>query len=64
LPLQRIVLPSGKITGSAYDGDAIVREIRNFIIYLEVRHAVGSPAVETVANITLGRIGDFITGFW
>jgi hypothetical protein len=64
LPLQHIVLPSGKITGTAYDGDAIVPEIRNFTIYLEVRHAIGSPAVETVANITLGRIGDCITGFW
>jgi hypothetical protein len=31
--LQRIVLPSGHVTWTAYDGDAIVIEIREFVIY-------------------------------
>ena len=33
--LQRIVLPSGHVTWTAYDGDAIVTEIREFVISLE-----------------------------
>jgi hypothetical protein len=31
--LQRIVLPSGNVIWTAYDGDAIVIEIREFVIY-------------------------------
>ena len=31
MQLQRIVLPSGHVTWSAYDGDAIVAEIREFL---------------------------------
>jgi hypothetical protein len=31
--LQRIVLPSGHLTWTDYDGDAIVIEIREFVIY-------------------------------
>jgi len=36
--LQRIVLPSGRISWTAYDGDAVVAEIRDFVVYLEARH--------------------------
>ena len=36
--LQRIILPSGHVTWTAYDGDAIVTEIHEFVIYLEARH--------------------------
>lgn len=31
--LQRIVLPSGHVTWTAYDGDTIVTKIREFVIY-------------------------------
>jgi hypothetical protein len=34
---QRIVLPGGKLTWTAYDGDGGVAEIRQFVIYLEAR---------------------------
>jgi hypothetical protein len=34
----RIVLPSGKVTWTTYHGDAVVPEIRNFVISLEARH--------------------------
>jgi integrase/recombinase XerD len=36
--LQRIVLPCGKVTWTAYEGDALVPEVCNFVIYLELRH--------------------------
>jgi integrase/recombinase XerD len=42
--LQRIVLPSGHATWTAYDGDAIVTEIREFVIYLEARHHARVPS--------------------
>jgi integrase/recombinase XerD len=42
--LQRIVLPSGHVTWTAYDGDAIVTEIREFVIYLEARHHARVPS--------------------
>ena len=36
--LQRIVMPDGKITWTPYDGDAIVDDVREFVIYLEAQH--------------------------
>ena len=56
--LQRIVLPSGKVTWTAYDGDAVVSEIRDFVIYLEARHY----APHTVSHYTrhVVRLGDHL----
>jgi integrase/recombinase XerD len=56
--LQRIVLPSGHVTWTAYDGDTIVTEIREFVIYLEARH----HAPSTVAHYTrhVVRLGNYL----
>jgi len=45
--LQRIVLPSGRITWTAYDGDAVVAEIRDFVIYLEAGTMRPAPSAIT-----------------
>ena len=49
--LQRIVLPSGHVTWTAYDGDAIVTEIREFVISLEARHHAPSTVAHYARHV-------------
>ena len=56
--LQRIVLPSGHITWTAYDGDAIVTEIREFVIYLEARHHAPSTVAHYARHVV--RLGNYL----
>ena len=50
--LQRIVLPSGRITWTAYDGDAVVAEIRDFVIYLEAGTMRPAPSAITPGTLS------------
>ena len=56
--LQRIVLPSGHATWTAYDGDAIVTEIREFVIYLEARHHAPSTVAHYARHVV--RLGNYL----
>lgn len=56
--LQRIVLPSGKVTWTAYDGDAVVSEIRNFVIYLEARHYAPRTVSHYARHVV--RLGNYL----
>jgi integrase/recombinase XerD len=59
--LQRIVLPSGKVTWTAYDGDAIVDAVREFVIYLEARHYAPSTVRHYVKHVV--RLGNYLRAF-
>ena len=56
--LQRIVLPSGRITWTACDGDAVVAEIRDFVIYPEAWHY----APRTISHCArhMVRLGNYL----
>jgi integrase/recombinase XerD len=56
--LQRIVLPGGKVTWTAYDGDAVVAEIRQFVIYLEARHY--APRTVSLYARHIVRLGNYL----
>jgi hypothetical protein len=56
--LQRIVLPSGHVIWTAYDGDAIVTEIREFVIYLEARHHAPSTVAHYARHVV--RLGNYL----
>ena len=53
--LQRIVLPSGHVTWPPYDGDAIVTEIREFVIDLQARHHAPSIVAHYARHVV--RLG-------
>ncbi|WP_262032544.1 site-specific integrase [Microvirga sp. Mcv34] len=56
--LQRIVLPSGKVTWTAYDGDTVVSEIRNFVVYLEARHYAPRTVSHYARHVV--RLGNYL----
>ncbi|PVE20329.1 hypothetical protein DC522_32960 [Microvirga sp. KLBC 81] len=56
--LQRIVLPSGKVTWTAYGGDAVIPVIRDFVTYLEARHYAPRTVSHYARHVV--RLGNYL----
>lgn len=59
--LQRMVLPDGRVTWTAFENDEVVREIRDFVVHLEALH-YAPKTVATYARYAV-RLGSYLAGF-
>lgn len=60
--LQRIVMPTGKVSWTAFDDSgAVVPEIREFVLYLEARHYAPSTVKHYAKHVV--RLGNYLGTF-
>ena len=58
--LQRLLMPDGRISWTAYDGDIVVEEIRAFVVHLEALRYAPSTVHHYVRHVV--RLGNYLGG--
>ncbi|HYD30852.1 MAG TPA: hypothetical protein VEB64_08350 [Azospirillaceae bacterium] len=59
--LQRLIMPDGTVSWTAYDDAGIVPEVREFVLYLEARHYAPSTVHHYARHVV--RLGNYLNGF-
>ena len=60
--LQRIIMPTGKVSWTCFDDrGSVVPEIREFVLYLEARHYAPSTVKHYAKHVV--RLGNYLGAF-
>jgi hypothetical protein len=58
--LQRLLMPDGRISWTAYDGDRVVEDLRDFAVHLEALRYAPSTVQHYLRHVV--RLGNYLTG--